>query len=133
LRPRVHDLGYRQPRYGENVDGLRDRVAQGADLLDGSQPRRIQDVGAGLLERLEPPDRVGKVGVVADVVLRTGGEREREGHPTGGLDGGADSLRRVADLVELTALPVESSIEPPTAPALATRRIASAASAGLGP
>ena len=45
----------------------------------------------------------------------------------------ADPLRGVADLVELTALRSKSSIEPPTAPALATRRIASAASAGLGP
>src|SRR5215218_10218863 len=66
LRPRVDDLGYGQPGYGENIDRLRDRIAQRADLLDGTQPRRIQDVGAGVLERSEPSDRVGEVGVAPD-------------------------------------------------------------------
>ena len=62
----------------EHVDRLRDRRADRADVVDVAQPRRIEHVGARLVEGLQPLDRVVEVAAAVQVVLRARRERERE-------------------------------------------------------
>ena len=60
------------------VDRLRQRRAHRAHRREVGQARREQHVGAGLLEGLQPRDRVVEVRVAAQEVLRPRGQRERE-------------------------------------------------------
>ncbi len=66
----------------------------------GTQSRRVEDVGAGLLERLEAGDRVVEVGVAADVVLGARGQHEGPAERPGRLHGRRDPLERVPGVVE---------------------------------
>ena len=82
-------LDARPARQREDVDGPRDRRADGADVLDVAQPAARRARRRPPLERLQPRDRVVEVGAAVQVVLGAGREGERERQRGGGLDGGA--------------------------------------------
>ena len=63
----------------DDVDRAIDGADDGADVVPAGETRGVEDVRAGLLVGLEPPDRVGEVGAADQVVLRPRGQREREG------------------------------------------------------
>ena len=96
----LRDLAHRHAGHGKHVDGLRGRVADGADLLGLDDQRRVQHVGAGALVGLQAGDRVVEVGVLAEVVLGARREREREADLRRGLGGRGDPLGRVLDVVD---------------------------------
>ena len=58
LRPGFNDVAHRQFPAREDVDRLRDGVANRTDLLGGSQPRRVEHVRTRFLEGLQAHDRV---------------------------------------------------------------------------
>ena len=87
----------RQPEAceGEDVDRLRDRAADGLDLVGAAQPGRVEHVRPGLLEGAQPGDRVVEIRVAAQVVLGAGRQGEWEVERPGGLGGGRDALDRL--------------------------------------
>ena len=62
----------------EDVDRLRDRVADRLDPVDLPDPGRVEHVGARRLVGEKPLDRVVEVGVAAEEVLGPPDEHERE-------------------------------------------------------
>ena len=89
LRAGADDLLERESRPPQHVDGSVDGSAHHADVLDVLEAWSEEDVGAGLLERLETAIVSRKIGVPSDVVLGPGGERERGCERPSGLDRGA--------------------------------------------
>lgn len=69
----------------EHVDRPFDGAAEGRDLLDIGQTRRVEDVRSRGLVGTQSLDRVVEVGVAADVVLGPGGEGEQGRSPRSGL------------------------------------------------
>lgn len=61
---------------GKHVHRLRNRRAEGAHGFDVGQARRIKNIGAGLLEGLQPPDRVVEVGAAVEKILGPRGKDE---------------------------------------------------------
>jgi len=61
---------WRYPTPHEYVERTVDRTQDRAHLLDAAQPRRKEDIGAGLLIGLQPRDRVIEVVAAVRVVLR---------------------------------------------------------------
>ena len=120
LRARLGDLGEGQPKpaEGENVDRLRDRVADGLDLLRAEQRGGVEDVGSRLLEGAQPGDGVIEIRVAAQEVL--GARRQGEGkvERPGGLDRSRDPLGGALGLVELARRrgPSPRSSRPPLRP-----------------
>ena len=92
LRARLEHLGNREPGHGEHVHGLRERLADDADLLDGGQARRVEDVGTGAFVGLQARNRVVEIWVAPDVVLGARGEHKREAEGARGLDRRRDAL-----------------------------------------
>jgi len=73
-------------------------------------------------------------GFAVEVVFGTGDEHEGEGQSAGCFGCRGDALDGVVEVVDrVAALLVASSIEPPTRPASAARRIVSAAAWGESP
>ena len=118
----------------EHVDRPGDRRADRADVLDVAQARRVEHVGAGLLEGLQPRDRVVEVGAAVQEVLGARRERERERQRARRPRRPPRCARRPARAGRSARrAPVESSIEQPTRPAAAAPRIVSATLSGSWP
>ena len=100
---RRQQLDARPARQREHVDGFRDRRADGADVLDVAQSRRIQHVGARLVERLQPLDRVVEIAPAVQVVLGARRQRERERESRRGLDGSRDALDSLSERIDRLA------------------------------
>ena len=87
LRAGLDDLGIDRPGCASTFTRLRDVASHDrADLVAAAQAGRVEHVGARALVGLQARDRVVEVGVAADVVLGSRGEREREVERAGRLD-----------------------------------------------
>ena len=102
---------------GEHVDGLGRGLAHRSDLISAPQSRRVQHIGAGPLVGHQAGDGVVEVGVPANVILGSRGERERKAQTLGRLGGRRHSLHRVVELVD-PALGVVVLDRPPDGPGL---------------
>src|SRR4051812_39308088 len=96
------DLGHRQVGHRQDVHGQGRRLADRPDLVHGAQSGRVEDVRAGLLVGLQPRDRVVEIRVAADVVLRAGGQHEREAECASGLRRCRDAFRRMVAVIQLS-------------------------------
>src|SRR5919198_3573397 len=100
LRARVGHFAEGEPRPGQHVHGLRDRLADGVDVVDRAQARRVEHVRARPLVRLQAGDRVAQVRAAPDQVLRPRGEHEGEAEGLCPLRGRFDALDGVRELVD---------------------------------
>ena len=105
LDARLGELGLGDGGVGRahhDVQRLAHRTDDGADRRDVAKARRVEHVRAGLLEGLQPPDRVVEVEPPVQQVLRPRGQHEWNGQRPAHLDGGLDPLdgeREVVDRV----------------------------------
>ena len=105
LDPDLLELRHRwRPRPREHVHREADRLDDASDVLGARQARRVEDVGAGALVRLQAGDRVRQVLPAVDVVLRSRRDDEVDGAAVGDFDGRGDALRREVQLVDRVVL-----------------------------
>jgi hypothetical protein len=69
LMPAMARSAMVKPGSGHDIDRLADRRTHGADGLDIAQPRRVKHIGAGLLEGLQPLDRVVEIRLAPQEIL----------------------------------------------------------------
>ncbi len=85
----------------QHVDRFGDGVAHRPYLFDAAQSRCVQDVGSHLFESAQSRDGVVDVGIAADVVLGSRGQRERKPQTPRSIDRGGDSLGGVGQLIQV--------------------------------
>ena len=88
------------PGRTSTLTGTVDGGEQLAEVAGVDHPWGEEDVGAGLLVRLQTGDGVGQVAPAVQVVLGPGGQDEGDRARVGGLGGGADPLGGVGQLVD---------------------------------
>src|SRR5581483_2679281 len=100
LRAGGGDLVEAHPRQREHVHRPRDGRADRGDGVGRAQARRIEDVCACGLVGPEARDRVGELGIAADVALRTRRDEERERQRLSRRDSVGQTRDGVVDRVE---------------------------------
>src|SRR5262249_1875301 len=125
--------GQTQAAEGEDVDRLRDRVADRLEVVPFGHERGVEDVSARLLVGTEAGDRVVDVWIAAQVVLGPGREREGEVERPRRLDRRGKPLDLLVELVETPCFAVVVLARAADAATPAARVIARAASSGAGP
>ena len=68
------------------------RLHDRGDVVLAAQTGRVENIGAGILERLEAPDGVVEIGAAVKIIFRARGERERKWQRPGRGDRRSDTI-----------------------------------------